>query len=184
MSNVFFISDTHFGHKGIVQFLRDDGTKLRPWQTVEEMDEVLVENWNKVVGPSDRVYHLGDVAINRRCLPVLGRLKGRKKLIRGNHDIFKLKDYAPYFDDLCGVYVLADMILSHIPSPPDCITKRFGTNVHGHLHANKRPEPFYFNVSCEQIDYTPIEIGEVRKRIEKQKEESVIRILQGIFKKD
>lgn len=165
MSNVFLIADTHFGHQGVCKFLRNDGSKLRPWATTEEMDEVLVDNWNKVVKPGDRVYHLGDVVMNRRHLATVGRLNGRKKLIRGNHDLFKMQDYAPYFDDLCGVYVLADMILSHIPLARECITTRFGTNVHGHLHANSMNDPVYFCVSVENIDYTPIELGELRKRI-------------------
>lgn len=165
VANTFFISDTHFGHQGIVKFLRDEGTPLRPFATTEEMDEVLVENWNRVVGDSDRVYHLGDVAINRKHLPTLGRLKGRKKLIRGNHDIFKLKDYTPYFEDIMGVQVLADMILSHIPLHTECMTTRFGTNVHGHLHSNTLDSPYHLNVCVEHTNYTPISIDEVRLKI-------------------
>lgn len=165
MSNVFLISDTHFGHKNIVTFLRADGTKLRPFDTVEEMDEILVANWNSVVKPEDRIYHLGDVAINRRCLSILSRCNGRKKLIRGNHDLFKLNDYTPYFDDLYGVYVLADMILSHIPLHTECMTHRFGTNVHGHLHANVLDSPYHLNVCVEHTNYTPISLEEVRLRI-------------------
>lgn len=179
--NTFFISDTHFGHKGMVEFLRSDGEKLRPWETIEEHDEAIIENWNKVVRPQDRVYHLGDVVINRRCLPILFRLNGRKKLIRGNHDIFKMSDYAPYFEDLYGVYVLKDMILSHIPLHPDCVTERFRHNVHGHLHSNvvmkthhwdndshdksREQDHRYLSVCCEHINYTPISIEEVRSRL-------------------
>lgn len=53
---VFFTSDTHFGHKAIIGFCD------RPFSSVEEMTEVLVENWNSVVGPTDTIYHLGDFA--------------------------------------------------------------------------------------------------------------------------
>ena len=68
-----------------------DGTKMRPWDTAEEGDAAMVERWNSVVGDNDKVIHLGDVAIPRRGLKVLEQLKGRKVLIRGNHDIFKLQ---------------------------------------------------------------------------------------------
>ena len=57
MPTIFLTSDTHFGHWGVCKFLRSDGTKLRPWNTPEEMDEALVANWNAVVKPTDKVYH-------------------------------------------------------------------------------------------------------------------------------
>ncbi len=104
MSERFVISDTHFGHKGIVEFTvnNDDPNSppLRPWDDIDEHDAALVANWNGVVGPKDTVYHLGDVVINRRCLKILDQLNGRKILVKGNHDIFKLKDYIPYFADI------------------------------------------------------------------------------------
>lgn len=163
--NTFFTADTHFGHKGMIEFLREDGTKLRPFSTIEEHDETIIQNWNNIVRPMDRVYHLGDCVINRRCLATLSRLNGRKKLIRGNHDLFRLEDYTPYFEDVYGVYVLKDMILSHIPIHRDCLTTRFGTNVHGHLHSNKLNDHKYLCVSLEHTNYTPLSIDEVRQRI-------------------
>lgn len=169
--NTFLISDTHFGHAGMLEFKDNDGVPLRPFKNVEEMDETMVDNWNRVVRPEDRVYHIGDVVINRRFLPIMNRLKGRKKLIRGNHDLFKLKDYAPYFEDFYGCYVLKDMILTHIPIHPDCLIHRFGTNVHGHLHSNVVCKPNgtldtkYISVCVEKINYTPISIDDLRKRI-------------------
>lgn len=184
----FLISDTHFGHEGMIKFLRNDGTKLRPFNTIEEHDETLIDNWNKVVRPVDRVYHCGDAVINRRYLHIFNRLSGRKKLIRGNHDLFKLADYIPYFEDVYGVYVLKDMILSHIPLHPDCVTERFKTNVHGHLHAYEvmktdidyyermcidgkttvAPDPRYISVCCEHINYTPINIEALREKIKQR----------------
>jgi calcineurin-like phosphoesterase family protein len=50
MKNIFVVSDHHFGHANICKFLNDDGTKVRPWNDVDEMDEVLIQNHNKVVG--------------------------------------------------------------------------------------------------------------------------------------
>jgi calcineurin-like phosphoesterase family protein len=158
MSSNFLISDTHFGHGNIVKFCDKDGKKIRPWDDLEEMTEEMVKRWNETVKPGDKVYHLGDVAIARRGLEVLKRLNGRKVLIRGNHDIFKLKDYAEHFDDIRGVHVLpkSNIIMSHIPLHPDNLKSRNWRNIHGHLHQNKMEDPKYYNVSVEQIDYKPI----------------------------
>ena len=65
--NTFFASDHHLGHQGMVEFLRRDGvTKLRDFDTVQEMDEHIISQHNKVVGPKDTIWFLGDVVINRR----------------------------------------------------------------------------------------------------------------------
>ena len=65
MANIFIISDTHFGHLGMCKFLRKDGSKVRPFDDINVMDECMVENWNKTVKPKDKIYHLGDVVINK-----------------------------------------------------------------------------------------------------------------------
>lgn len=169
MTTTFLISDTHFGHRGVTQFLSKDGvSKLRPWHTTEEMDEALVSNWNSVVKPGDKVYHLGDVVINRKALSILYRLNGTKILIKGNHDIFNLSDYVPHFKDIRAYHKLDKLILSHIPVH-DMSKGRFAGNVHGHLHDREvisslgKKDPWYFNVSVERINYTPISFDEVRK---------------------
>lgn len=176
MSNTFLISDTHFGHIGVTKFLRNDGSKLRPWDSIEEMDEALVANWNRVVGPKDKVYHLGDVVINRKHLKTLARLNGDKVLIRGNHDIFKLEDYAPYFRDVRGVGVFDKYIMSHIPLHPASVEERWIANIHGHLHSNRVSrvdsdiDPLYFCVCVEQpyMDFTPIPFETVKQLIKEQ----------------
>lgn len=163
MSKTFLISDTHFGHMGVCRFLREDGTKLRPWDDPDEMDEVLVDNWNKVVSPADKVYHLGDVVISRRHLnKTLSRLNGTKVLIKGNHDIFKPEEYLTYFKDIRGYHVLDNKLLSHIPVHPSNLY-RFKFNIHGHLHSNLIPDDRYINVSVEQINYTPVDFEELRE---------------------
>lgn len=180
--NIFFISDLHLGHeKCCTTFKRKDGTSLRPFANAQEMDEEIVWRWNEVVKDSDKVYNLGDVVINKKNLTTLHRLNGSKRLIRGNHDIFKTKDYAPYFKEIYGVRVLEDMVLSHVPLHPESVTERWNVNVHGHLHANQvelrdrkgnpYPDPLYFNVSIEQIDYRPIELSELRQKIKERREE-------------
>lgn len=142
--NRFVISDTHFGHTNSWEkFKLADGSPLRPFTSTEEMDETMIERWNAKVKPSDTVYHLGDVVINKKYLNLVSRLNGRKILIRGNHDIFGDDDYYNVgFEQIHGVRVFVDkFILSHIPLHPDCVTNRFKVNVHGHLHANEIMRP-------------------------------------------
>ena len=171
MPAVFLVSDTHFGHAGVCRFLRNDGvTKLRPWDNPEEMAEFVVKAWNERVRPNDKVYHLGDVVINRRAMSTLARLNGDKVLIRGNHDIFRDDEYRQYFRELRAYHVMNGMILSHIPIHEDSLG-RFGTNIHGHLHANRvmkdgAVDVRYHCVCVEQTDFAPILFEDAIKRIE------------------
>ena len=185
MPSVFLYSDPHFGHAGVCRFLRDDGTKLRPWDDPAEMDEELVKRYNERVKPTDKCYFLGDVVINRKCLKTLSRLNGDKVLIKGNHDIFKMPDYLEHFREIRAYHVMNGLILSHVPVHPESLG-RFGTNIHGHLHWKRvmKPrgvdartgdilysddvDPRYFNVSVEQIDYAPILFEDALKRITEQ----------------
>lgn len=175
MPAVWLVSDTHFGHeKTCTVFKREDGSPLRPFSCAEEMDEYMIKVWNERVKPNDKVYHLGDVVISRKFLSVLGRLNGDKVLIRGNHDIFKLEDYTQYFRDIRGYHVMNGMILSHVPIHSDSMA-RFGTNIHGHLHAgrvmknngygSKVVDPIYHCVCVEQTNFAPILFEDVQKRI-------------------
>jgi calcineurin-like phosphoesterase family protein len=164
--------------------MRSDGeTKLRPWDTAAEMDEEMVRRWNDTVRPGDKVYHLGDVVINRRALGIMRRLNGDKVLIRGNHDIFRDDEYREHFRELRAYHVLNGMILSHIPLH-EASLGRFGVNIHGHLHANRVVKPRgidartgatlysdeidtrYHCVCVEQTDFAPILFEDVIKRIE------------------
>jgi calcineurin-like phosphoesterase family protein len=173
MSNIFLVSDTHFGHAGVCRFMREDGvTKLRPWDNPAEMDEAMVKLWNETVRPNDKVYHLGDVVINRKALQIMHRLNGDKVLIKGNHDIFRLDEYTPFFRDIRGYHVLNGLILSHIPVHEESLA-RFGCNIHGHLHSNRvmkdgKIDPRYFCACVEQTDFKPIAFEEVMKRVKEQ----------------
>ena len=163
MSKRFVVADTHFGHAGVCKFLRDDGTKLRPWDDPIQMDVDMVELWNETVGPKDTVYHLGDVVINRKALPTLGLLNGRKILIKGNHDIFRLEEYTKYFEDIRAYHVVDDLIFSHIPVHSGS-KGRFRGNIHGHLHQRRvllpdgTVDPWYLCVSVEHTDFKPVEL--------------------------
>jgi calcineurin-like phosphoesterase family protein len=179
MAAVFLTSDTHFGHLGVCKFTQSDGvTKLRPWDHPDQMDEEMVRRWNETVRPNDKVYHLGDVVINRKALKTLARLNGDKVLIKGNHDIFRLEEYTPYFRDIRAYHVMNGMILSHIPVHESNLY-RFGTNIHGHTHSNRvmkqdtymRREiidPRYQCVCVEQTDFRPILFEDVIKRIKEE----------------
>jgi len=146
------------------------------------MDKEMVRRWNDTVRPNDKVYHLGDVVINRKALPILHRLNGDKVLIRGNHDIFRDEEYRRYFRELRAYHVLNGMILSHIPVH-EASLGRFGVNIHGHLHTNRvkkargvdartgailygdENDVRYHCVCVEQTDFTPILLEDVYKRI-------------------
>lgn len=162
MSNRFIISDTHFGHKGIVAFTTRNGAPLRPWDNIEDHDQALIENWNAVVRPEDSVYHLGDFCINRKYMAVAGKLNGRKKLVRGNHDVFKTKEYMEYFDEIYGSVVFKvdipygnkNVLLTHIPVHEESL-ERWVANFHGHTHDNAAPGNKYVSFCVEKIKYTP-----------------------------
>jgi calcineurin-like phosphoesterase family protein len=193
---LLFLTRT-FGHTNSWEkFKLPNGDPLRPFTSTEEMDEAMVERWNAKVGPNDTVYHLGDVVINRKSLHHVKRLNGKKRLVRGNHDIFKDQDYRDVgFDSLYGVRVFVDQfILSHIPLHPDCVTDRFRACIHGHLHANRvmkqvidrdnpigtkydgttiystkeEIDPRYISACVEHTDYAPLSFEEVEQRLKKQ----------------
>ncbi len=164
--NTWVIADPHFSHANILNFKRADESPLRPFSSVEEMNETLIQNWNAVVRPSDRVYLLGDVAFHKRHIhAVLPRLAGRIVLVKGNHDTEKLSVYAPYVDDIRAYVPKKGFILSHIPIHPGSLG-RWGLNIHGHLHdkvvtLNGREDPRYVCVSVEQTNYAPKLLSEV-----------------------
>jgi calcineurin-like phosphoesterase family protein len=186
MPAVFLVSDTHFGHeKTCTVFKRADGSPLRPFSSAAEMDEVMVQRWNERVRPADKVYHLGDVVINRKSLQILQRLNGDKVLIKGNHDIFKLEDYTQHFREVRAYHVMNGMILSHVPVHESSLA-RFGCNIHGHLHyqrvtrargVNARTgeiqygtdiDPRYWCACVEHTDYAPILFEDALKLIREQ----------------
>lgn len=162
--NIWLISDTHFGHKNILTFRRKDGTPLRPHSSIEEHDQCLIDNWNRVVGKSDKVYHLGDVGFFNvtRFDQVFSQLNGTKVLIKGNHDILKAEQWLRHFKDIRAYHMLDKVLLAHVPVHPLSLDRWRG-QVHGHLHDNDVGDSRYFNVSCEKINYTPINFEEVRQ---------------------
>lgn len=163
--NFWAISDSHFWHENILKWGRGQ------FLTVEDMNEHIVERWNTVVSPQDHVYHLGDVFFGDRTVEeekaLLGRLKGHKRLIIGNHDnVMRLAQnhHLPkmmlwrHFQDF-------NLILTHVPMHVDSIHERAGDkaiNVHGHTHLNGSPEGPYKSVCCELVNYTPVNLEDIR----------------------
>ena len=163
---IWFISDTHFGHANILTFTTETGVRVRPeFETVEQMDEAMIERWNARVKPSDHIYHLGDVTMKREVLHrVLPRLQGKKRLLRGNHDIFRTKDYAKHFEEIGASRVLDNILFTHIPVHPLSLG-RFTANVHGHIHEKPAFGSRYVNISVEQTQYAPIAFEDVQARV-------------------
>ena len=170
MSNIFLISDTHFNHEAILTFKDYAGKPPRTFDSVDHMNQCMMDNWNDTVGPNDTVYHLGDVLFGHNKVEWLeanfAKLPGKKHLILGNHD--NVKFLAPYFKTIELWKELKDhgVILSHAPLHPTTLaeTHRWGLgmlNVHGHIHSNSSPEGPYKCVSVEQINFTPLNIEDL-----------------------
>ena len=186
--NIFFISDTHFGHANMITFLNYDGTRMRPFSSVEECDELMIEKWNKVVKPSDRIFHLGDVVYKcKNRDEIMQRLNGEKILIKGNHDRDQLGWYMKYFKDIRSTHHIdGNYLLGHFPVHPDS-KGRFVRQLHGHIHAQtvmksslvhcgfvREPDLWYRNCCVEVNNYTPIPFEVIKQETEKLIEDGVI----------
>ena len=171
--NIWFTSDTHFGHRNILKFCN------RPWDTVEEMDAALIENWNRVVKPEDIVFHLGDFAFatNGRWKEIINSLNGHIYLIVGNHDELRYPGHQTFdlFEgvasqlllDIDGRYVY----LNHYPflcyggvyrGPNYAVIQ-----LYGHVHSNPNNEnkdtsrldmtfPYQYDVGVDNNNYYPV----------------------------
>ena len=138
--------------------------------TINERDELLIQNWNKVVKTTDKVYHLGDVGFGDKTkLPgLIRRLNGKKRLIVGNHDnVLYWAQQATCFQKimLWRVWQDKNLLFTHVPVHQDCLTERLkngeGVNVHGHTHTNGSPEGPYRSVCVELNNYTPVHLEEL-----------------------
>lgn len=164
MQKVFFVSDTHFNHIGLL--------KLRPqFKSLEEMNETIVENWNRVVRRGDRVYHLGDVALGRPedAVPILERLNGEIYLVRGNHDTVAkhrlcreffiwIKDY-----DFLTVGEQGIVLCHYALKTWDKM--HYNTwQLHGHSHGSLKPDgSLQHDVGVDCNKFSPIEFEAIRE---------------------
>jgi calcineurin-like phosphoesterase family protein len=183
--NIFLTADTHFHHKNICKL------GARPFASVDEMNQTMVDRWNQTVNPTDRVYHLGDVAMWKpETLDICRNLNGQKYLIRGNHDNYSTDVYKRYgFVDVVGYKEFKDwqgntFVCTHCPLHPMDIAPygRWSANVHGHIHQLRvqtatfdlgfgwfeQTDPRYFCVSVEQTDYRPVSLEWVKQKLREQ----------------
>ena len=166
----YYIADTHFGHKNCIKF------DNRPFETVEEMDEVIINNWNSVVRETDDVYIIGDFCYRSSRTPLwyLKRLNGRKHLIIGNHDTHLLDqeevmkefvsvDKMTYLKD--GAYTIT---LCHFPMAEWNHYYRGAWHIHGHIHGHTercysflKNEGRALNAGCMINHYIPVTIEQL-----------------------
>lgn len=146
-----FISDLHFGHLNMAL--------KRGFQNIEEHDQHIIGQWNATVAKHDTVYILGDITMEKaQHYDKLKVLKGYKKVVLGNHDMSQhVPKLLEYVNSVSGMLKLGQYILTHCPIHESEL-HRFKGNIHGHVHENTLNDSRYINVSCEAIDYTPIEI--------------------------
>lgn len=172
-SEKWFISDTHFGHSNILKFKRADGSPVRDFKSCYEMDELMVKNWNSVVGSNDYVYHLGDVTFRYDGYfnNIMSRLNGKKRLIVGNHDKLMNPNLFRWFDkvEIWKGFKEHDFTISHFKLRLDSL--RDGTFcVHGHTHQNIDPDPHYINVCVETRLYSPVHLDSILAEIKLAKQ--------------
>lgn len=169
MGKVYFCSDPHFGHKNLCNNLRN--------MTVEESDNLIIQNWNSIVTKYDTVYIVGDLVLENYKLiaKYIKQLNGKIRLIGGNHDNPKC---CRTLNDL-GITVIGCLeykgyIVTHIPvHPMELGRNRFKGNIHGHLHiseqindfdyTNYNPGELYFNVNFEFNNYQLVEFSTIEE---------------------
>ena len=161
---IFYTADLHFHYK---PFLPG-----RPFASVEEMDEAMIRLWNETVTDEDTVYVVGDVGYNGGYVPgdALGRLQGRKHLIRGNHDtgFENAQKLFDYFETVTDFNEIDDgethILLCHYP----ILYRKRGYMIHGHLHQTRGPEydilrqmPRMLNAGVDVNFYRPVTLAQL-----------------------
>lgn len=134
MQKKFYISDWHYGHNNCLAF--DD----RPFTSLEEMNQALIDRWNSVVSPGDIVYVLGDMfwCKESEAIPVLDSLAGEKFLIKGNHDRVDSEQFKKRFVKIDEYMEIVDrdrhIVLCHYPIP--CFKNHYygWRHLYGHVH--------------------------------------------------
>lgn len=158
---IFFSSDTHFSHPRVLRIDR------RPFPTLSEHDDALIENWNGIVGAEDEVWHLGDF-----CRPVrpghaetlLSRLNGRKHLMIGNNDDAATVN-APQWESVQHYRELVVdgtvLVLCHYPFRTWNGMGRKSVNLHGHSHGRLKPQTRQYDVGVDPMGLKPVSLHEI-----------------------
>jgi calcineurin-like phosphoesterase family protein len=183
MRKIWFTADTHFNHwvsatQGILAYC-----PKRPWTNIEEMNEALIDNWNRVVAPGDTVIHLGDFAMgDRKETPrFIERLAGEITLIRGNHDRTEcLKFFNRTYQHLD---IEVEGVALHLTHSPHRI-KRWDRHVLcGHVHESWSSKKLYYdnawvepyhviNVGVDARRFRPVSLAELLADLPTQRDGS------------
>ena len=164
----YYISDLHLFHNRILEKFN------RPFSSVEEMHEMIINNWKNKVKADDTVYILGDVGMYhpKEIGNILNNLPGHKILITGNHDFKNIHSgsYKKVFDKITSYLEIEDngrnVILFHYPIEDWNGKYRKYYHLHGHIHNNEESlsqKERRFNVSAEVVDYTPVSLDELEQ---------------------
>lgn len=179
MSQLFAVSDTHFGHGNIIKY------ESRPFRTVDEMDREIVRRWNKRIAPDDRVIFLGDFCLRNRAYyeRMLAQLNyGSMLWIKGNHDrgIKTLNEFPRVFATkrmILPIEGLGNVLLTH--EPIDCDNELLDggvvdINLHGHVHSRGDGDVIvirhgitYFNVGVDTNRLRPWYVNEIVRECKK-----------------
>src|SRR4051794_35467534 len=157
-ANVFFTSDTHFGDHRVLNI------RPRPFGSVSEMNETLIERWNGRVNSEDEVWHLGDFASSVKVAQaLLARLNGRKHLVTGNIDSRGLRDL-----NWASVQAYPELmldgrmlVLCHYPFRTWNKMHRGSVNLHGHSHGRLTPLKQQFDVGVDAQGFQPVLLSEL-----------------------
>ena len=170
---IYFTSDLHFGHQNIIQLTQ------RPFNDIQEMNKKLIDNYNSVVEKDDTVYFLGDIAHELtldEIYNLLSQLKGRKILIRGNHDLsyeYELTNRKQkIFDEINDFKMIQEnnliFVLSHYPMLSWFDSRKGTIMLHGHIHAknnynlaNQKLGLRRFDVGVDANNYYPISLNSI-----------------------
>lgn len=165
--NVFFTADLHLGHDNIRRHCR------RPFATVEDMDEAIIANWNAAVASEDLVYIVGDFAW-RNHGHHLARLKGKKVLIKGNHDKMSqdcLRNFTEVHHLLARSIDKQLVVMCHycmVTWPSSC---HGAWHLYGHSHGRIRelPDIPRCDVGVDVWDFAPVPWDAVKRKLGERK---------------
>lgn len=164
--STFFTSDTHFGHDSIIKLAK------RPFVSVEEMNETIIQRWNARVKPGDLVYHLGDFALKQtreQTLQTKARLHGNIYLIEGNHEdnAQKIKHQFAFMGSYKTVVVEGQkIVLFHYPIRSwDGIFKGVW-HLYGHVHGLLPDFGRSMDVGVDVHNFYPLSFDEVKEKMD------------------
>lgn len=171
MVNIFFTSDHHFGHKGIIKH------SYRPFSSVEEMDAIMLERWNNTVKSNDIVYHLGDISVFNatKTKELVDKLNGKIYLILGNHDSFGTTGIASkrfeWIKNLAEIKIKDQKItLCHYAMKTWNCSHYGAWHLYGHSHGSLKDDlgSLSIDVGVDCFDFYPVLFEQVREIMSKK----------------